>query len=87
MRRNHAEKENKGIHLALVRSHCLSRLGIIGVTRIGYITDLQLVRYVGYILVDNSHLHTTPQAPLNHSGVCLCELMFGQVLSGGCIRE
>ena len=49
--------------------------------------------YEGYIpvLVDNSHLHTTPQAPLNHSGVCLCDLMFGQVevqvLSGGYIRE
>ena len=27
----------------------------------------------------NSHLGFTPQAPLNHSGVCLCDLMFGQV--------
>ena len=46
-----------------------------------------LYRSVGYILVDNSHLHPTPQAPLNHSDVCLCDLMFGQVLSGGYIRE
>ena len=43
--------------------------------------------YVGYIAVDNSHLHPTPQYPLNHSGVCLCDLMFGQVLSGGYIRD
>ena len=33
---------------------------------------------MGYIPVDDSHLHTTPQAPLNHSGVCLCDLVFGQ---------
>ena len=26
-----------------------------------------------------SHLRSPPQAPLNHSGVCLCDLMFGQV--------
>ena len=27
----------------------------------------------------NSHLGFTLQAPLNHPGVCLCDLMFGQV--------
>ena len=59
----------------------------------GYITYLpdieHICRYVGYILLDNSHLHPTPQAPLNHSGVCLCDLMFGQTYkcSGGYIRE
>ena len=41
---------------------------------------------MGYIPVD-SELRFTPPAPLNHSGVCLCDLMFGQVqvqvLSGG----
>ena len=44
-------------------------------------------RSVGYIPGDNSHVRFTPQAPLNHSGVCLCDLMFGQVLSGSDIRE
>ena len=34
---------------------------------------------VGYIPVDHANLDTTPRAPLNHSGVCLCDLMFGQV--------
>ena len=42
---------------------------------------------MGCIPVDNSRLRFTPQAPLNHSGVCLCDLMFGQVqvqvFSGG----
>ena len=41
-----------------------------------------------YIPVDNSHLHLTPQAPLNHSGFCLCDLMFGyvEVTSGSFFR-
>ena len=39
-------------------------------------------RYVGYIPVDNSHLHPTPQAPLNHSGVCLCDLIWSSVKWG-----
>ena len=47
-----------------------------------------LYRSIGYIPVDNSNSH---RAPLNYSGVCLCELMFGQVqiqvLCGGYIRE
>ena len=72
----------------LVRSLCLSLIGVIGVTRTGYITELYnnlLYKICGVHTsrqLTPSH-HTTPQAPLNHSGVCLCDLMFGQVLSVG----
>ena len=60
--------------VALVRSHCLSRLGSNRCHRVHH-RPITSSRYVGYILVDNSHLHTTPQAPLNHSGVWLCDLI------------
>ena len=72
--------KNKGIHLALVGSHCLSRLrgNRCHQNRVYHRPIYNvLYRVVGYIPVNNSHLHPTPQAPLNHFGVCLCDLMFG----------
>ena len=41
--------------------------------------SIHVYRSVHGVHTSRPLIHTTPQAPLNHSGVCLCDLMFGQL--------